>query len=308
MTDLIFHHYPTSPFSEKVRIAFGIKQLAWKSVKIPRIMPKPDLMPLTGGYRKTPVLQVGADIYCDTQLIMLELEKRAPQPTLLPPGKAGEARALAMWIDRNIFWSAVGVVMGAIGDQLPEDFRKDRSEFSGRPFSVDSLKAAAPFARDQTYAQMALAEEMLADGRAYLLGAAPTLADCALYNPVWFIKERLGSGKAAPPLDRLPRIVAWSERMKAFGNGTPGDMTGAEALDVAKAAAPGATQVDGGDPSGLRAGQTVSVTPDDTGKIPVKGELVGLTADRVSIRRNDPRVGDVVVHFPRAGFAVVPTG
>ena len=122
MTDMILHHYPNSPFSEKVRIAFGVKKAAWKSVTIPNMLPKPDLMPLTGGYRKTPVMQVGADIYCDTQLIMMEIEKRAPKPPLLPVGQEGEARALAMWIDRNIFWSAVGVVMGAIGDQLPEAF------------------------------------------------------------------------------------------------------------------------------------------------------------------------------------------
>ena len=306
MSDLVFHHYPNSPFSEKVRIAFGIKQLAWKSVSIPNMMPKPDLMPLTGGYRKTPVLQVGADVYCDTQLIMLELDKRAPRPPLLPPDKAGEARALAMWIDRTIFWSAVGVVMGAIGDKLPEAFLQDRSAFTGRSFDVAALKSAVPFARDQTYAQMVLAEEMLADGRSYLLGAAPTLADCALYNPVWFLKERLGAGKAVPPLDRLPRIVAWSERMKAFGSGTPTDLTAAEALAIAKAATPAACQVDGNDPSGLKAGQTVSVTPDDTGKVPVTGVLVGLAPDRVSIQRNDPKVGDVVVHFPRAGFVVVP--
>ena len=306
MADLILHHYPNSPFSEKVRIAFGIKQLAWKSVQIPVIMPKPDLMPLTGGYRKTPVLQVGADIYCDTQLIMLELEKRVPRPPLLPADKAGEARALARWIDRNIFWSAVGVVMGAIGDKLPEAFHKDRSAFSGRSFDVDRLKSAAPFARDQTYAQMVLAEEMLADGRPYLMGTAPTLADCALYNPVWFLKERLGAGKAVPPLDRLPRIVTWSERMKAFGNGTPTDMTPGEALDIAKAATAAATQVDASDPSGLKAGQKISVTPDDTGKVAVTGTLVGLTPDRVSLQRSDPRAGDVVVHFPRAGFVVVP--
>jgi len=172
MSQLILHHYPNSPFSEKVRVAFGIKQLAWKSVQIPVIMPKPDLMPLTGGYRKTPVLQVGADIYCDTQLIMLELEKRAPRPPLLPTNAAGEARALAMWVDRNVFWSAVGVVMGAISDQLPEAFKKDRGEFSGRQFDSDKLKAAVPIARDQTYAQFALAEHILRDGRPYLLGCS----------------------------------------------------------------------------------------------------------------------------------------
>jgi glutathione S-transferase len=306
MTDIILHHYLASPFSEKVRVALGIKQLAWKSVLIPNIMPKPDLMPLTGGYRKTPVVQIGADIYCDTQLILLELDKRAPQNPLLPSGREGDARALAMWIDRNIFWASVGVVMGAIGDKLPEAFHKDRTEFSGRPFDPVRLKAAAPMALDQTYAQLVLAERMLGDGRPYLQGATPTLADCALYNPVWFLQVRMGQGESPVPLDRLPRLVDWSRRMKAFGGGTPSDMTAAEALDVAKAATPGRTTVDARDPSGLKAGQTVSVTPDDTGKVPVKGVLVGLDADRISIGRNDPRVGDVVVHFPRAGFILQP--
>lgn len=306
MSDMILHHYPNSPFSEKVRVAFGVKQAPWKSVVIPSVLPKPDLMPLTGGYRKTPVMQVGADVYCDTQLIMLEIEKRIPSPPLLPNGREGEARALAMWVDRNIFWAAVGVVMGALGDKLPEAFLKDRSAFSGRSFDAAALKAAAPMALQQTYAQLVIAEQMLADGRPHLLGGAPCLADCALYNPVWFIKERLGGGRPVAPLDRLPLIAAWSERMKALGSGNPTEIAAADALDVAKTATPEATTVDRDDPSGLRAGQTISVTPDDTGKVPVSGELVGLTNDRVSIRRHDERVGEVVVHFPRAGFVITP--
>jgi glutathione S-transferase len=304
--DLILHHYPNSPFSEKVRVAFGIKQLAWKSVVIPNIMPKPELMPLTGGYRKTPVLQIGADIFCDTQLIMLEIERRCPKPPLLPVGQEGEARALSMWIDRNIFWSAVGVVMGAIGDQLPEAFKKDRTEFSGRPFDGDRLKAAQPFAREQTYAQLVMAEQMLRDGRPFLLGGVPSLADCALYNPVWFLQVRMGVGDTPSPLDRLPKIVDWSKRMKAFGSGKPTEMTAAEALDVAKVATAEPGKIDEKDPSGLKAGQKISVTPDDTGEVPVTGTLVGLTNERVSIIRSDEKVGDVVVHFPRAGFMVTP--
>ena len=70
MTDIILHHYDTSPYSEKVRTGLGLKGLAWASVELPVIMPKPNLTALTGGYRKTPVLQIGADIYCDSQLIM----------------------------------------------------------------------------------------------------------------------------------------------------------------------------------------------------------------------------------------------
>lgn len=306
MADLILHHYPNSPFAEKVRIALGVKQLAWKSVQIPNMMPKPDLMPLTGGYRRTPVLQVGADIYCDTQLIMLEIEKRQPKPPLLPVGQEGEARALTMWIDRNIFWAAVGVVMGAIGDKLPEAFRQDRAEFSGRAFDGDKLKAAQPIARDQVYAHFSIAEQMLRDGRPFLLGAVPGLADCALWNPVWFLQARMGQGDTPSPLDRLPKLVEWSARMKAIGHGKPTDMTSAEALDVAKAATAESGKVDEKDPSGLKAGQKIAVTPDDTGKVPVTGTLVGLSADRISIIRSDERVGDVVVHFPRAGFVISP--
>lgn len=31
MPDLILHHYPSSPFSEKIRLILGYKKLAWKS-------------------------------------------------------------------------------------------------------------------------------------------------------------------------------------------------------------------------------------------------------------------------------------
>ena len=302
MTDIILHHYGLSPFAEKVRIGLGLKQAAWKSVDIPNVMPKPDLMPLTGGYRKTPVMQVGADIYCDTQLIMLELDRRLPSPAFLPKGREGEARAITMWADRLIFSPAVGVVMSQVADKFGEAFKKDRSDFSGRTFDPERLRAALPIVRDQTYALFSLAEAMLADGRKFVLGGEPGLADCALYNPVWFIQQQLGA--TASPLDRLPRIVAWSARMKALGEGKRQDIKAADALDIAKAARPAPASVDANDPSGLKTGQKISVTPDDTGKVPVSGELVGLTADRISIARNDPRVGDVVVHFPRAGFII----
>ncbi|MDP1969054.1 MAG: glutathione S-transferase N-terminal domain-containing protein, partial [Burkholderiaceae bacterium] len=62
MAELILHHYANSPFSEKVRLILGYKSLAWKSVLVPSLMPKPDVQALTGGYRKTPILQIGADI------------------------------------------------------------------------------------------------------------------------------------------------------------------------------------------------------------------------------------------------------
>ena len=108
MSDIILHHYPTSPFAEKIRCVLGFKQLAWKSVIIPAIMPKPDVVALTGGYRKTPILQIGSDVYCDTALICDVLEHLQPTPTLYPAAHKGMARVLAQWADTTLFWAAMG--------------------------------------------------------------------------------------------------------------------------------------------------------------------------------------------------------
>jgi glutathione S-transferase len=96
MDDLILHHYAGSPFAEKVRLMLGFKGLPWRSVTVPAVMPKPDLLALTGGYRRTPNLQIGADIYCDSALVARVLEARQPSPTLLPGGGTAGGHAGAV--------------------------------------------------------------------------------------------------------------------------------------------------------------------------------------------------------------------
>ena len=193
MADIILHHYAASPFAEKVRIALGLKQAAWKSVDIPNVMPKPDLMPLSGGYRKTPVMQIGADIYCDTQLIMLELDKRLPTPAFLPKGREGEARAITMWVDRNIFGPAVGVVMSQIADrgQVRRDLQEGPQRIL-RPL-VRSRTAARGIAGD---ARPDLCPAVAGRGRC----SATAASSCWAPNPAWPIARstiRCGSSRAS---------------------------------------------------------------------------------------------------------------
>src|SRR5574343_766296 len=107
MSELILHHYPNSPFAEKIRLILGHKKLPWKSVFIPMIMPKHNLTALTGGYRKTPVLQIAADIYCDTSLICDVLEHLAPAPTLYPQAVNVAARIVTQWADGSLFTAAM---------------------------------------------------------------------------------------------------------------------------------------------------------------------------------------------------------
>jgi glutathione S-transferase len=302
MTDIILHHYDTSPYAEKVRTGLGLKGLAWASVELPQIMPKPNLTALTGGYRKTPVLQIGADIYCDSQLIMRELERRHPTPSFYPAGR-GAADALAWWAEKTMFLPAVSIAFAKRPEVLPKGFLEDRAKFSGRNIDPVVMLAAVPNQLDQLRAHFDWLDQTLADGRSFLQGRAVGLSDLAAYHPVWYLRQNFGS--AAAPLDGFPRLLSWAERVAAIGHGRRSPMTSEQALDVARTATSIAkASTDAKDPIGRKAGQVVSVTPDDTGRDPVVGELVTSGIHEIVIRRRDPAIGEVCVHFPRAGFVV----
>jgi glutathione S-transferase len=265
-------------------------------------MPKPDLTALTGGYRKAPVLQIGADIYCDSQLIMRELERRYPTPSFYPAGR-GAADALAWWAEKTTFSPAAGILFAKKPDALPEGFLEDRAKFSGRNIDPAAMMAAVPNLLDQLRAHFDWLDQMLADGRSFLQGPAPSLADLAAYHPIWFLRQNFGS--AAAPLNGFPSLLSWAERVAAIGHGRRSPMTSGQALDMARSATSIAkASTDTKDPIGRKPGQVVSVTPDDTGRDPVIGELVTSGIHEIVIRRSDPAIGEVCVHFPRAGFVV----
>jgi glutathione S-transferase len=302
---IILHHFEKSPFSEKIRVIFGLKNIDWTSVLISRIMPRPDLMPLTGGYRRTPVLQIGADIYCDTQCIIGELERRFPQPTLFPRGYEGLASASAMWTDRSFFQNTVNLVFGSLADQVPADFIADRETLRGAKFDVAAMTAAIPQMRDQFRAHVQWIEAQLADGRAWLCGEAASLCDVNAYMNIWYVRAHLPNADAM--LAEFDKTRAWEARLRAVGHGRSREITTAAALDIATAATPlTAEMADPRDPNGRKPGDRVAVMPDDYGKVKVSGEIVALSSQHIAIRRHDPRAGELIVHFPRAGFLVLP--
>jgi glutathione S-transferase len=84
-------------------------------------------------------------------------------------------------------------------------------------------------------------------------------------------------------------------------------MTPEDAIEIAKKAQPIEAKdwSSEGQNVGLKPGDWVSVTPDDYGN-PVFGSLLAWKAEEVVIRHEDPSVGRVNLHFPRAGFDVRP--
>ncbi|MCS3731383.1 glutathione S-transferase family protein [Bradyrhizobium betae] len=302
---VILHHFDESPFSEKVRLVFGLKKIAWTSVRISRIMPRPDLMPLTGGYRRTPVMQIGADVYCDTQCIFRELERRFPAPSLFPGGSEGLAWASAMWTDKSFFQNSVNLVFGSLADKVPQSFIEDREKLRGAKFDIAAMTAAIPQMRDQYRAHVGWIEAQLAGGGPWLGGHEASLFDINAYMNVWYVRSNL------PVADELeaefPKVRAWEARVRAIGHGTRTEMSTAEALEIGRSATPQTIEADDPhDPNGRKVGDLVDVRPDDYGRVAVRSRIVALSAQGIAIRRRDDLAGDVVVHFPRAGFQVMP--
>ncbi|MEO7151478.1 MAG: glutathione S-transferase family protein [Burkholderiaceae bacterium] len=306
MADLILHHYPTSPFSEKVRLVLGFKRLAWRSVIVPSLLPKPDVVALTGGYRRTPFLQIGADVYCDSALMCRVIDALHPEPALYPDATAGLAEIVAQWADSALFWTAVPFTLQPAGavhvmaGATPESmkaFAADRAAMNPnfrRPTPVDAGAALRSY--------LGRLEAMLADGRPFLVGSVASIADFSAAQSIFFMR-------LAPPIAALlsgwPKVSAWHVRVEAFGQGTPTPMTGSEAIEAA-AHSGGHAPVGFDAEPGLEAGAGVSVTPTDYAHDPVVGKLVGLSTDEVVVERDDPRAGWVRVHFPRIGFQIKP--
>ena len=304
MSQLILHHYPTSPFAEKIRLIFGYKKLAWHSVIIPRIMPKPELTALTGGYRRTPVMQIGADIYCDTALIADVLEKIAPAPSLYPSSVNGASRIVAQWADSQVFSAAMAYnfqpagiadVFAGVPEEAIQAFVADRAAMRG-----GAPRMAIGEGTSTYKSQLRRLSDMLTD-RSYLLGDAPSIADFSAYHPIWFTLERTPSLSGI--LDATPLLKDWMTRMKAIGHGVHEKMTAELALEAANQATPGdVTQMPFVNEHGIDLGSEVTITADNFGLEPTQGTLVAATKTRLILRREDQRTGAVHVHFPRNGF------
>lgn len=298
----ILHHYNESPYAEKARLMLGYKGLAWRSVKVPRIAPKPDLTALTGGYRKVPVLQMGADVYADTRLIAEVLDGLTPSPPLT--ARRGHFDdVIAHWVDNVLFGKAVGYTFGALADVLPEALLADRAALRGAPLDRAALKQALPTITQELTGLMGWLGTALGGTSPFVNGSTPGNGDFTLYATLWFMQN------GGFDFSHCPAAQAWMGRMAAFGHGERQEISAEEALIEAAAALPAPLPCEPFTPErgGLQAGQIVVVTPEQLGRgTSVTGALVSLLNHRMTLRLHTARCGEVHVHFPRAGYRIEP--
>ena len=272
-------------------------------------MPKPDLMALTGGYRKTPVLQIGSDIYCDTALIAQVIDRVQPMGTLYPPQHIAACTTMAAWADSVLFSAAVSWALQPEGAKsmfsnwAPEQlaaFAADRKQFRANatvprtPLEAASRVLAAFL--PQLDRQLSSREN---EAGPFLFGAEPTIADFSVYHPLWFIN---GAPAVSDILTVYPAIMRWMQAMVDASHSSFEKLTSEDAIAIARSS-----------PSSSSPQSTVSsdiphraviIAASDYGMDPVAGQLISETPDTWTIQREDPRAGAVRVHFPKVGYSL----
>jgi glutathione S-transferase len=302
VSDLILHHYPMSPYAEKMRALLGYSGLPWQSCVTREMPPRPVLEALAGGYRKIPVAQDGADVFCDTRIISAEIAARTGRPTLCLAGAPPVAADFARDTDTRMFFACVMhanslAMMRKVWNSMTladiGRFAKDRY-LMGKEAKVPMIKPqeAGPMLRGHA----ARIESMLTQD--FLFGTEPTIADFAAYHGLWFIRDLAERDLLAG----YARLNAWMDRIKAFGHGAHTDISGYQALALANAATPRA--IDPADRGHPLVGKLVIIAPDDYAAVGTSGILEACASDRYILSRESEATGRVHVHFPREGFEI----
>lgn len=166
-------------------------------------------------------------------------------------------------------------------------------------FTPENWKATLPDAKSRLLVGLDWLAAQLEE-RDFLLGPAFGVADAACFHPLWFLR---GDAESFAAVEKRPALQRWFARIEAMGRGEMTTMDAEEALTIARHSLPMTPeQTDGTDPTGLKPGDTIRVTADDYGTEHVSGLAVVVTAQEIALRREEASIGEIIVHFPRAGY------
>ena len=296
---LTLHQYDISPFSQKAQKMMGLKELSWQSVEMPMIAPKPDVEALTGGYRGTPVLQIGRDVFIDNWMIARALDEfDASGPAINAQGGLREA-ALYAWGER-LFTPLLHAALAAYQSEWDADFLADRKRvFPDVDF--DTLDVSDPDRRSQVRAYLGTVEAQLGLDQDFLGGAQADSCDIHVWGMVWMIHSALPA--LMPIVETFPRLTDWYERVSALGTGDREDVK----IDVAWKSlkdGPARPLPDTPDQEPLApwVGEVVDIAAGSADRGSASGRLLAVDHEQV-VLGVEPLAGEAAqVWFPRFGY------
>ena len=294
----ILYHYPMSPYSEKLRLTMGLLQRPWLSAQVAAYPPRAALAAVVGGYRRIPVLQIGAHIYCDTRLAFAAL--MGDESGYLSLTDRDEA--LRQWAEQEVFFAVIAAsshyralryltrelsILGLLR------FLRDRIVMK-RDASI--IQPDAKTGRDVLSSFVSHLDDRLTEN-AYLSGPEMGYLDLCCFHPLWMacqIDPRVTTRCSSA-------VRAWFKKIQDIGHG---EFSPATPQIIADAIAE-QTDFSGGvvEPPYLVA-EPVTVRPSDYARDASSGMLVSLDGRRIVLERPLSEGGRVFLHFPRHGFEI----
>lgn len=302
---MILHHYNLSPFSEKIRLMLGHSGLAWSSVISPAMPPRPVVDPLAGGYRRIPVGQIGADLFCDTRIISSEIANLSGKPGLAKENCNDQINGFVDHVDSTVFMAIVrtGEPLRSLGLMLMNfapwqvvRFMNDRAAI-GRASLLPRVSHSQ--AQEIVSAFKADIDSRLSSND-FLFGDEPSIADFSAYHLLWFARK-ISHPK---PCTGYPNSEQWMARMDKIGHGKSTKMSKSAVFKIAAKSSPRPIPKAMQDESLI--GQKVEICPNDYARNAVQGKLLGSSDLRWILERRTAEFDCINVHFPKQGFDINP--
>lgn len=308
---MILHHYEMSPFSEKMRAMFGYANLAWQSAISPPMPPRPTIDPLSGGYRRIPIAQIGADVFCDTQIISAEVAQLAGIAGLNPETISSKETEFIDHVDHKVFMAMAASPAPA---KILRLLFTNMAPWTAARFVLDRAKMTRsmsnkPISRRKSQDLLREFFESI-EGRLnkspYLFGEQPSLADFSAYHVVWFG----GMINSLSFLDALPAAQDWYRRIQEFGHGQRSEFSRKKVFNEAANAEPRPLSQQASQMGSVHPllEKEVSIGPDDYAQDRVAGRLIFASSHRVILRRETEKFGALHIHFPSDGYLLKAVG
>ncbi len=256
-----------------------------------------------------PVLQIGADYFCDSHLIADVLDELAPWPGEQTPQTRAIGALIGGWAEPRVFVMAGALRFRSVDDfggdaALAKAFASDRGPFMAPAADTRRFRDIAQSAHDHVRRFALALEDLLADGRAFIAGGRPSGVDFDAALPLLWLRRPPARDEACAG---LPRLEAWLDRIAAIGPGEHAPMSAEESLAALAAAQDDEPWRFARPAAGEYAlGARVSIQPGDYGRDPIAGEVVALTDRAIAIVREVEGRGRARVWFPRMGFEITP--
>ena len=243
--NVALYDWGPSPFCLKVRALLEYKRIPYtRRGALGRPMLE---LRRRGKIGKVPALDIDGELICDSTDIAYALERRVPQPAVLPadPRERALCHALEEWADESLYW--IGIYFQWIDPaglaMVPQAFGKGplgrvafqvyRRRIHSQVRGQGTARKPDAHVRADLERHLDAAEALVTPGP-YLLGERPALCDFAVMSQLVYL-SRTPVGK--PRIEARPALGRYLETMKAL-RAQGSTATDSERSGIATATAP----------------------------------------------------------------------